>query len=105
MKRMQGLQNELYEMLDLLESEVLYGVLPLASHPHFLRFIRDASAWFSHRQQRLEQTQIQVTHQCLIAHQRDLVRTQILVDEIKELMRTMKEVHASSHIDDDVSLL
>ena len=98
MKRMQGLQNELNEMLDILESEVLYGILPLASHPRFLRMIRDSSAWFSRRQQHLEQTQIQVTHQCLLAHQRDLIRIQILVDDIRALVRTIKEVHISNDI-------
>lgn len=87
MQSWRHIQNKVSEALDQLESEVLYGVLPIASHPQFLSVIRQSSAWLSHQTQHIEHVQTTLIHSCHLAHQSDVTRTQVLMDEIKQMLR------------------
>ena len=102
MKRLYWWREGLSDLLDQVESEVLYGVLPVVGHPQVLKAIRRSSAWLSRREQQLEHTQVIVAHQCQLAHQSDLMHTQVLLDEIKTLLQMPEEMESSkTNVDDD----
>ena len=102
MKRLRGWRVGLSDLLDYVESEVLYGVLPVVGHPQVLKAIRHSSAWLSRREQDLEETQVILAHQCQLAHQDDLIHTQVLLDEIKALLqKSQGEPSSEEGVDDE----
>ena len=102
MQSWRNVQSRVSDVMDQLESEALYGVLPLASHPRFLSFIRQSSAWISHQTQQVERVQTALIHRCHLAHQSDMTRTHVLVDEIKMTLRETVKVSSSSNEDHDI---
>ena len=101
MKTFNDIRNGLGDTLSHLESELLYGILPLAGHPKFLVALRRTSAWLSRRAQQTESAQISLAHQCSLAHQTDIVRAQILLEELELIIRSSDVVSMSPTLTND----
>lgn len=103
MKTLNDVRSRLDDTLSYLESELLYRVLPLAGHPKFLGALRRTSAWLSRQAQQTEAAQISLAHQCSLAHQTDVVRAQILLEELELIIRSSDDVASPTQADETLA--